>query len=170
MKPEFQNSFTLNDVIYKEYYDRMTIYNWIFPIVFILVAGAALTALLLYTRLSVVDAALYAAFCAAILLLPFRTWFGYGDHWAKRHYNKLLQNKEDDLRRVVEFSDHITSFVPSMKTLNVYEYTDIKKVIESRQLYILLIKKRGAVLLHKGCFTVGDEQAFLTFVSSRRER
>jgi hypothetical protein len=39
--------------------------------------------------------------------------------------------------------------------------------VVSKNLYILIVKKQSSIILAKGCFTVGEEQAFLPFIKSK---
>ena len=169
MKPQFQNSYTITCPLLAEYFNKVTKFRWLAIVIFFLIAGVALTAIMLYTHAHLFAAVLVSFFIASMFLLPFRSWWGAYDHAVKRLYDRMLLDKNDDLKRVVELSDRITSFMPSLQEMNVCDYSQIKKVITGKTIYILVLQKKRSVILAKGCFTIGDEQAFLPFIRSRHE-
>lgn len=113
---------------------------------------------------------LYALLGASVLFYPFRNYWGLSLRKAGSSFRNVRINERDDLMRIVEFSEKITYITTSLHKVSYYDYSQVTQIIESKSLYNLILKKeKTCIMVKKECFTVGEEQEFLTFLKNRCE-
>jgi hypothetical protein len=112
-----------------------------------------------YTAINIIIALLLLAIC----LYRYK-------HTVKFHYTKdleLNQGKETEwLIRVTAREIELQNI--SIGRLNIYELSQFIKVIETKKLYILLMKSRLAITLRKDSFTVGTLDEFKNYIKKLR--
>lgn len=84
---------------------------------------------------------------------------------AKQNYKNLQSLYENRPQSILTFfADSFESEAVDKKVK--VDYSQVTKMIETKNLYILTIENQG-LILNKGSFTVGDAKAFKSFISEK---
>jgi hypothetical protein len=89
------------------------------------------------------------------------------DRSKRAAYDAHLLNKLDNQERIIEFSDDITYINPMSGGKSIFDYKHVRRFIESKNLYILLLPHRLSLYFEKDKFTIGDAAAFKTYIKAK---
>ncbi len=161
MEPIFQNRHFITQSNMTEYYKKVAPLwvNLLFYPAIILVAGGLMYLAFreLYTLVFSIVLSIF------IIIIDYER---VKDTYSI-YYKRYLVNKLENLERVVDFSDCITVYSPSTGAKNIFEYNQVIKIVETKNLYILILPYRLNIYLEKGRFTIGNEMDFKTFIKSK---
>ena len=84
----------------------------------------------------------------------------------KRLYRKSLAKNNGTLpETVINLQENISIWCGNSK--ESFEYEDIVKLYETKELYIIRLKKNRAVVLRKDSFSIGSSLYFYNFITTR---
>ena len=158
MNPSAENHFTLTKKLFLEGMLRVSRDSYSkFALKYILLLAALWAAFLVYTLMTAGSMANVLICLVVVALLSL--WIGV---WTPRKHAKKAWNAQrriygDTMERTTTFyGDHLE--IRGDCAERDIDYTDIRKVLESRNLILLLCHDRMGILLAQDGFTRGDAQ------------
>lgn len=164
MKPTY-----LNKCVTKEYISIesayatapfiLKLYTYIFVPAFLLLGT--------YFLISSKDVLTFIVFLIGAVLVV-----GIGFYIPKRNgiisYNKELDLYGEEVILINSFYENSLSTYHTQADIYIdLNYVDIKKIVETKHLYVLLSNKANAVLVYKDGFEPNNSDSFLTFIKSK---
>ena len=119
----------------------------------------------LYFIFSASNTAFAGIICIAFgIIMLFMGKIGY-------KFSSLFTNQKVNPERVIRF----TSTMIFLRALDSdayreFSYDEVKKIAESKNLYILSMKNNEFVVINKNGFTKGDRDSFITFIESKCQK
>ena len=158
----YENSFTITQEVYQEFLKAfMGRYRRLYYVVgavsfvlgaFSLFGGAGASALLFFV---------ITVLC---IFLPANT---YRSSKNKKYAQQVEKNGGKPLERRVMFYMSGLEVYSNNGAHSVFRYGDITKIISSRNLYVLVMKKKLSLLVLKDSFTKGTQEEWKTFMNKK---
>ena len=171
METYFKSEFTLSEK-YLEKLHKNTVSAWhkvlyiTFSVVYIVIGLFFLTAYFYAdVKPSTLVSSLALFFCGI--------WLSCSLFYRKKSYGKrVIKNCKrcigDDLTRSLEFSDVISSSAPSLgKDTADYNYSDVIRISETKDIYLLKLGKNFHIHCPKNSFIIADEAKFMDFLREK---
>lgn len=162
MEPRFINSYTLTESIVRQFKRRML--KPLLTAIPAAVLGAIMLAIGVYAREShriILGALLFLLAGAFVLVTESdvrRTWKMMCEQASGKPIEVTLTFGEE---KAVNETHGLEGRIE-------LDYADIKKVLISKDLIILVTKAKLGHILRRGSFTLGDEKSFLEFINGKR--
>ncbi|HJC25016.1 MAG TPA: YcxB family protein [Candidatus Eisenbergiella merdavium] len=157
----YENSFTITEELYQEFLKAsMGRYRKLYYIV-----GGVSLALGLFSFLGGAgpSALLFFVITALCIFLPANT---YRSAKKKKYAQQVAQNGGKPLERRVMFYMSGLEIYSNSGAHSVFRYGDITKIIHSKSMYLLVIKKMSLLVL-KDSFTKGTLEEWKTFMNKK---
>lgn len=169
MESLFESQYTITQEVYGEYFSYFYFKKPTSILGFILSAvaiAAGIWALIIFGPASIVGIAVIAV---AIIYIIYITT---GYHRTKKLAYKM--DLDDNSGKPVEIKiaaaqDVLVSFRVPNGDQNILEYGNLKQVIETKSLFILLSGERQPYVLKKDSFTKGSSEAFGDFIRQKKQ-
>lgn len=161
MEPIFENRIKMTKEVYFQFISRaLRLTSRIFMFIGVFILAVSLISLTV-TELSsmLVGSIVFAAIM--VFLSVFNARFS-----ANRVYKQQLVMHGQEPENTVRFTDTIQGF-GSNKGESTYQYSQITKIYETKDLMMLMLGKLVAIPLKKDGFTIGSYEGFKTFIKEK---
>lgn len=161
METRFENRYTLTKSVVREFKYRML--KPVLTAVLAAVFGAIFIALGIYARES-------SQIVIGVMLIILGALFIIITEWdAKRTWNMMCeQANHKPIEALITFTDEkAVNQSRGMEGRIELDYADIKKVVVSKNLIILVTRAKLGHMLRRDSFTIGTEEEFMEFIKER---
>jgi hypothetical protein len=161
MEPLFENKLVLTKEVYFQFINRalrLTLRLFLF-------VGLALLAFSLISMILTTPSGIFIGLIVFGAILIFLA-LSNARLSANRIYKQQLAVHGHEPENSVLFSDIIRG-IGANKAESIYQYSQIAKIYETRDLIILMMSKSVALLLKKDGFTIGSYEGFKTFIKEK---
>lgn len=153
----FKNEYTINNKLIKEYVFCILCKD-------IIIWGLILSILLF--MLFLLDNALYINLVLCFLILLFIIFFPFMIIKKLEDNEKILNNGKIEKTSIL-FDEKI--IMDEGKVHLEFEYSQIKKIKQTKNLIALMINKESAILVNKNGFIKGNNDDFMKFIKEKKQ-
>lgn len=150
----FENEYLVNKKIIKEYVLNILIKKLVITEILLIICSIILYLL----EGSMIMLSISLVGLITLILFPIITVNDLMEN------SKRLNNGKIE-KTIITFKDNIV--MNEGKVHLEFEYQQIEKVIETKNIYALMISKQNAIIVLKDSFTKGKESDFVTFINNK---
>ena len=153
----FRNEYTMNRNFFKEYVFNILCKD-------IIIVGIILTvvSMIIYFMLNVTYAMFSFLFIVFFMLFCPFIMINNLEENSKRLNNGRIEKTS------VDFNDNI--IMNEGKVHLEFEYSQIKKIKQTKNFYVLMLSSKSAILVFKDGFTSGNKEEFLRFIEKNSRK
>jgi len=170
MQTIFENQFICTKDYYKEYYKYIYFKKPIILIINIILSINFIVSILsmIFPKLVVLDANTAKANIATVLIVLCLQVYIFLRNKNLAYNRALERNKGNPMEvKLLIAEKDINIFINSKKDMSI-EFTNIEKVIETKNYYILVSKAKQAISLKKDGFIKGTSKEFKEFLKQKK--
>lgn len=170
MEPIFENKYICTKEYYKEYYRNINFENPIAIIIYIILGIGCIIGILsiIFPYLNILDKCEAEFNIAIALFVLYVQMFAYFRNKSLAYNRDMEINKGNPIERKIVITENESTILISTNNNISVEFKNIKKVMKTKNYYILISKSNITFTLKKDGFTKGTAEQFEKFLKQKR--